>query len=660
MFPALALCPLGANASPRVLYNFGLNGSLWGNEVASQFQFENDGLSTLNLNLSGTGVRASAGDISAHWDELGFAGRGFRGLSLGVPTGKIETTLLGGAISVPDYQGREQTSALYGLRAALPLGDRFRLSASQLWTPGAPLDQGQSLNTLSLAYQPRARQKLALELARSEGGNGWQLSYAAQGKRLDWRTSYRQVSSGFSTAGNPFLRTNRSGYFVDARYRLAQPLTLAATSQRYDDGFGGDSRSDAVSLRFAPRKLPSLTLFWRASEGAPAGALLLSPQKFGTAAQTTGARVSHNLGSTSLSLGYEKLRFDFDDRAATATHRLSLGLVRPLNKQTLLTAFYVQDADNSQQNVGGNRFTELYLNRRIGRRGLSVNLGLQHQARQLESQSGHALSTRIGFNLPLKGGSSLGISYRTGLTASGSLHTQSQPDLYLSYSHGFQIGKRRRSANLPDLEIKRLGGIVGRVFEDSNGNGKWDVDEPAVPDVDVAARFDAQGQTGSSGRYSIKELRPGDYRLQLVMKTLPIEFATLTRSEVPLQIQPGQTATIDFPVVRTGQVKGVVFRDANRNGLQEAEETGIANAIVRIEGSDIISFVDEAGHFTLFGVPPRQWKIAVDGASLGEEMEVTGSGFAEVSVPPNGEVKGVALGLAPIEREVISTFEKSQ
>ncbi|HEX8550604.1 MAG TPA: hypothetical protein VF681_03505 [Abditibacteriaceae bacterium] len=663
MLPAIALTPLAATASPRTLYNLGLNGSLWGNDVTSYFQFQDDRLSTLNLNVSGSGMRASAGDITAHWDALGFAGRGFRGMSLGLPTGKIETTLLGGAIVVPDLQGHEQTSAVYGIRAALPLNAGFQLSASQLWTPGAPLDQGKSLNTLGLAYQPGERRRLALELAHSEGGNGWQLSLAEQSKRLNVRASYRQVSPGFSTAGNPFLQTNRSGYFADVRYQVARPLTLTLNSQRYNDGRGGDSRFDGVSLQMAPRKLPSLTVFWQASGGVPSGALLLSPQNASLTAQSTGLRIGHSFGSTNLSLGYQRLNFRSGNRplSDTSTDRLSFGLVRPVGKQTLLTLFHVLDSNVAGEDAGTkNGFTDLYLNRRFGRSGLSLDLGLQHQANRSLASSGQALSTRLGFRLPLKGGSSVGVAYRTRLSASGSLRAQTPPDLYLSYAHGFQIGKRRRSSVLPVAEQKRLGGVIGRVFDDSNGDGKWQEGEAAVPDVAVAVRFDMKSQTGESGRYAIKELRPGDYRLQLVMKTLPIEFTLLAPAEVPLQILPSKTSTVDFAVVRSGQIRGHVFRDENRNGQQDSGEAGVASAIVRIEGSDIISFSNERGEFTLSGVPPRQWKISLDQASLGENLEATGPGVAELNVPPNGDLKGIALGIAVREREIVSTFEKSQ
>jgi hypothetical protein len=74
-------------------------------------------------------------------------------VKLGVPTGKITTTLLGGSVAIQDARGRSEISPLYGLRTAWNL-KRLSLNASQLLTPAASDEKGKFISALSLSYTP--------------------------------------------------------------------------------------------------------------------------------------------------------------------------------------------------------------------------------------------------------------------------------------------------------------------------------------------------------------------------------------------------------------------------------------------------------------------------------------------------------------------------
>jgi hypothetical protein len=239
---ALAMAsPAGARAGleTRVVCDFTVRGDLMGSDIDSHFQIdEKMQMTGVNMRVSGNGVQTEYGDVTATWDDLSFASRGFRGFKVGVPTGNLTTTFLGGSVAMQNLQGRTEISPVYGLRAGWALNKQWSLNASHLLTPEASDEQGKDITALSLAYTPRQNTRLALEMARSSGGTGWQLSAAHTGQKLTLKTLYRHADLGFSTAGNPRLNTQRSGYLADVRYKVG-PLRLTALSHRFEDERGG-------------------------------------------------------------------------------------------------------------------------------------------------------------------------------------------------------------------------------------------------------------------------------------------------------------------------------------------------------------------------------------------------------------------------------------
>lgn len=677
----LATCFLAfsidASASPEIDYNLSLNGDLWGHTLSSSFRLDGDfALTGMNMNLTGAALRAEAGDISASWDELGVAGRNFQGVNMGFDIGKSELSLLGGSVIVqpdilrrPDPLQEQRSQAIvspvYGVRAAVPAGEKLRLSAAQLFTPRAPGGQGQGISTLAADFTPSEKHRLGFEFARSAGGTGWQVSGSSERKRLRLRGSFRQVHPEFSTAGNPILRTRRSGGMMSLQYRLAQSLTWTAFSQRYTDGWGGHTNHDMMSLRFMKKKQPSLNLYWRSAETARSKAT--SRHEGETDYQTLGFRIDHSLKKDRVSFQYDRYNFNSSIKAAesdanlstgTTSDRFRFGWTRPLGSQTQLSLMQVLDFHRTdQQEKGRSLYTSIDLRHRLRNSGLQLNAGLQYANRVVNDDSGQALALRAGFNYRMRSGDLLGLQYRTRLTSSGSMRSPLPDRIYLSYAH--QLGGRKRNSHLSQKERRRLGKVLGKVFEDTNLNGKWDAGEAGVSDVEVRVRGSAPQKTDAHGRFTLSELRTGEHHFQMSPKTLPIEFTTVVPAPATVTVAAGQSTAVEVPVVRTGRVTGKVILDVDRDGVAGDGETGAGGAIVKVEGHDVIGFTEPDGSFELHGLPPRTNKIAVDVSAFAEEYVATGNGYVEVVVPSNGAVEGIILGIAPRERNVITTFEKA-
>lgn len=678
--PAIAL------AAPQTSYNLGLQGDIGDNSINSNFQFDNDfNISGMNMNLSGPGLNAQAGDISANWDQLGLAGRSFQGISSGFGVGKVDLSLMAGTVvidpdiidprsSLSDYEAREPvTSTIFGARATIPLKKTLDFSLSQFFTPSAPEGQGSTISTVALNYHPSLRRRLGVELARSQNGIGWQVAASGEGKKLNWQASYRQVSNGFSSAGNPTLRTRRNGGYLKLRYRVSKPLSFIGNLQLYNDGRGGHSNSKALTVRYAPRDKPSVSLFWRSVDNLRLGREPFEDEDNddynevrrdrATILDTRGVLLSHKLGVNRVSFQAEQLRlaYPLGDQPDATSNRFRLGLTRPLGPNTGLSlthimSFIQETGDNGRQTPARNTYSAVDVRHKVGKSGLTVNLGLLYQTRRSMAESGQEISLRTGFDYVLGSGSAISIRY--GKVLGGSAALGNSDRLHIGYTHCFKNKNRNRGRALTARERREVGKVQGRVFEDINANGRWDEGEPGISDVGVGVQGVPAVQTDGKGRFSFGQLRSGDSQLRLVTKSLPIEFSALHGMVVPVQVVAGKSAEVDLPLVRTGQVTGWVFTDTNRNGLRDEGEPGLPDAVIRVQDSEIISFSAASGEFTLYGLPPKTWKLFVDPASLAEGYQPTGSAPLEVRVQPNATAAGALLGVAPEEREIITGFEK--
>ncbi len=141
------------------------------------------------------------------------------------------------------------------------------------------------------------------------------------------------------------------------------------------------------------------------------------------------------------------------------------------------------------------------------------------------------------------------------------------------------------------------------VFEDTNGNGQQDLDEPGVPNATVNLK-DASGNvigtttTGTNGEYSFTDLVPGTYSVQFVLPS-GFEFFTTANvgdDESDSDADPamnGMTATttlaegesditLDAGVFNPASLGDFVFLDENGNGQQDDMEPGIPGVTVTL------------------------------------------------------------------------------
>ncbi|MEB3218102.1 MAG: SdrD B-like domain-containing protein [Nostocales cyanobacterium 94392] len=167
------------------------------------------------------------------------------------------------------------------------------------------------------------------------------------------------------------------------------------------------------------------------------------------------------------------------------------------------------------------------------------------------------------------------------------------------------------------------GSIGDEVFNDRNGNGVRDPEEPGIPNVPLTLTLPGpDGQldtpddttrtttTNDQGIYTFDNLPPGPYRVTV---TPPLQFPQVTTrggSQIQTTLQPGQSLTnVDFGLRRPegGSIGDTVFNDTDGDGVQDEGEPGIPNVQLTLRDSQGNIFssttTNDNGNYTFTGLP---------------------------------------------------------
>ncbi len=132
------------------------------------------------------------------------------------------------------------------------------------------------------------------------------------------------------------------------------------------------------------------------------------------------------------------------------------------------------------------------------------------------------------------------------------LHPQAE-----SYSERVVVGE----TTTVFLPVRRVASVVGVVVLDLNGDGKPDTGEPGIPQARITLAGVAAAQeveTSADGRFSFTNLAPGEYRITLDARSLPLRYAPTAPVEALIRLSGGEERDVSFaarevsrPVVTT-------------------------------------------------------------------------------------------------------------
>jgi uncharacterized protein (DUF2141 family) len=192
---------------------------------------------------------------------------------------------------------------------------------------------------------------------------------------------------------------------------------------------------------------------------------------------------------------------------------------------------------------------------------------------------------------------------------------------------------------------EQLGKVKGVVFDDKNGNGEQDRNEPGLEDVEVVVT-DRNGDsitvtTNVNGEYSVI-VPSGTTEIQIDEDTLPDGFKQ-TAGDNPntVRVPAGGTATDEDGYQILGVVEGVVFEDTNGNREQDPGEPGLEDVevvIIDSNGDPQTVTTNKDGEYSA-EVPRGRTEIDIDEGTLPLPpgfIQTTGENPSTVDVPGGG------------------------
>jgi Copper amine oxidase N-terminal domain len=251
-------------------------------------------------------------------------------------------------------------------------------------------------------------------------------------------------------------------------------------------------------------------------------------------------------------------------------------------------------------------------------------------------------SQHLSGSLKLPRNSTLQFSY---------LRTQSGTTALLTL-HGLFFSSRRaeRAINGSLADVNSYGMVSGRVYQDVNVNGRFD---PGIDQPQANARIRVDGSryvvSDVNGNYRIESIARGDHSVYLDLLSVRADLTLLDNTQQLITLDSRRDVMVDFRVVRTGRISGVVWMDVNNNGRLDDTEQALSDVRV-VTGSGRDTLTDEKGYFIIGDLPPGEHIILLDEKTLPEQTQsVSGSQTVKVAA---GNETVTSFPVAPLPDQI--------
>lgn len=211
--------------------------------------------------------------------------------------------------------------------------------------------------------------------------------------------------------------------------------------------------------------------------------------------------------------------------------------------------------------------------------------------------------------------------------------------------------KSEASMNAPVAELNSYGAFYGRVYQDINLNGQFDsgLDKPQA---NVKIRVDGNRYVVSdeSGRYRVDNVRTGEHEINLDLLTVRADLTLLDGAQQAASLLEGRDSIVDFRLVRTGRITGLVWFDVNGNNRLDEGEQPLAGVRV-LTGSNRDTLTDDNGVFVIGDLPPGEHAVLIDEKTLPEKT-VSATGTFTAKVLAGSESGNINFPITPAAPEI--------
>ena len=289
-------------------------------------------------------------------------------------------------------------------------------------------------------------------------------------------------------------------------------------------------------------------------------------------------------------------------------------------------------------NIRVNEANTLEVSQSLGSKGLLTGMAMW--------QMSNLFSNRLAFSAGLGYTRSSTAPFQTSQHVSASLKLPRSSTLQFSYLktvtgttallslRGLLFSSRRaeRAINGTLADMNSYGVVSGKVYQDVNLNGRFD---PGIdqPQANAQVRVDGSRYVVSdaNGNYRIDNIARGDHAVYLDLLSVRADLTLLDNTQQLITLDSKRDVMVDFRVVRTGRISGVVWMDVNENGRLDEREQPLPDVRV-VTGSGRDTLTDEKGYFNIGDLPPGEHIVLLDEKTIPERTRsITGSQTIKVT-----------------------------
>tara|TARA_Y100001933_G_C19015145_1_gene571172 strand:+ start:9212 stop:20929 length:11718 start_codon:yes stop_codon:yes gene_type:complete len=201
--------------------------------------------------------------------------------------------------------------------------------------------------------------------------------------------------------------------------------------------------------------------------------------------------------------------------------------------------------------------------------------------------------------------------------------------------HAIHISRPPGAVQISDADMtyRGLGSVQGVVWEDINGDGWLDDDEPTMAGVTVMIG-DYTTNTDQQGRYLFEQVFADTYSLRMQLPDgytyTQQHWNSYASEDIGSDVNPTLGSTpnftveigeaqgnIDVGLVAASSINGIAWNDANKDGIQDDDELGVAGVTVKLYNVHYSLLIqttvtDDLGRYVFDGLSAEDYFIKFD------------------------------------------------
>ncbi|HLG14241.1 MAG TPA: AMIN domain-containing protein [Blastocatellia bacterium] len=230
--------------------------------------------------------------------------------------------------------------------------------------------------------------------------------------------------------------------------------------------------------------------------------------------------------------------------------------------------------------------------------------------------------------------------------------TPSGPQVLVQFRGPIIVNRKAEVTSTAALaEIRSYGAFYGKVYQDINMNGRYD---PGVDQAQSGVQVRVDGSYFSvsdrNGDFRVENVKAGEHTVYLDLLSVRADLTLLDSPQQTAMLIPGRDSIVDFRLVRTGRIRGLVWLDGDGNGRLDDGEQLLPDVRV-LTGSGRDTLTDAQGEFVLGDLPPGEHVVLVDEKTLPDGTK-SANGSLRVIVKAASETNNVSIPVVRKPSEV--------